>query len=664
MRLGSLFSVVALFLAVSVSVMAQINKEMIDEVRTGIRDTARAEWWGFDKEDATDALQAALNSGARKVIIGKMVSPWTVRPIELPSDIEVIFEEGVVVRALPGAYEDINDCLFRASGRKNIVLNGFGASLIMNKKDYQDETRYQFSEWRHAISLLSSANVTIKGLTISESGGDGIYVGILRDKERDLPNYCKDIVIEDVICDSHHRQGISVISVENLLIRNCRLSRTDGTAPMAGIDFEPNNGNERLVNCVMENCILEDNKAYGFVIHTKLYDTTSPISITLRGCRITGGGRGIVLSMPLKRMNPAKGFVKFEDCHITKTRDAAIEFRNMSANGFKTIFTNCTIENSVVEQPRRSPIMFSMSSGMTHNTGNAEFSNCVVIDNSERPVIQLNNLAGNPVVENVTGNLTHNGTEIDVAAYVTEHKLDVPQVLAVAAINPADLHLREEVQSLERPVVCTTIFRGPVKLALAAKKGERIKVELMYEQINRRFKPIDLELEAAAPSGEPVAVPDLICNQLNEISFTADETGTYLLSCDAKGNMIKIVNSSVPFSLLLPEEGYLPLYRPRGTVYFAVPADISNFKVEIAGQGSETLDAEILLEDDKVASAVDISSPIVFEIECEPAKTVRVGSISFSNVIEDVMLKLPVPLTPVISINKSELMILKEKLAP
>ena len=45
------------------------NAEAVAEVHSGKRTTANAAWWGFNEEDATDALQAAIRSGARKVIV-------------------------------------------------------------------------------------------------------------------------------------------------------------------------------------------------------------------------------------------------------------------------------------------------------------------------------------------------------------------------------------------------------------------------------------------------------------------------------------------------------------------------------------------------------------------------------------------------------------------
>ena len=69
------------------------------EVAEGRRTTANAAWWGFDAEDATEALQAAIDSGARRVVVPNMGSDWIVGPIRLAGHQELFLERGVVVSA-------------------------------------------------------------------------------------------------------------------------------------------------------------------------------------------------------------------------------------------------------------------------------------------------------------------------------------------------------------------------------------------------------------------------------------------------------------------------------------------------------------------------------------------------------------------------------------
>ncbi len=65
----------------------------------GKRAEANAAWWGFDPQESTQALQAAIRSGAKRVVVPRMPGPWIVDKIELESDQEIFFEPGVEVVA-------------------------------------------------------------------------------------------------------------------------------------------------------------------------------------------------------------------------------------------------------------------------------------------------------------------------------------------------------------------------------------------------------------------------------------------------------------------------------------------------------------------------------------------------------------------------------------
>ena len=172
----------------------QKNEQAIREVMTGKRDVARAAWWGYDEKDATAALQAAIDSGAKKVIIEKMPGPWIVDKIKLVGDQELFFEPGVVIEAKKGAFHGRADSLFSAwNDVKNLKLIGPGATLRMHRDDYDNPKEYEKAEWRHAINLHGCENVTIEGLTIAKSGGDGIYLGAGRNHAP-----CRNVTIRDV----------------------------------------------------------------------------------------------------------------------------------------------------------------------------------------------------------------------------------------------------------------------------------------------------------------------------------------------------------------------------------------------------------------------------------------------------------------------------------
>ncbi|MCY3019415.1 MAG: right-handed parallel beta-helix repeat-containing protein [Planctomycetota bacterium] len=256
------------------------DPDAVKEVLAGKRREANAAWWGFSEQDATDALQAAIRSGAAKLTVPDMGKPWRVRPLFLESDQEIVFEKGVVAQAVSGAFRGTGDSLFLADNRHNITLRGYGAEWAMRKEDYQ-KPPYPKAEWRMALSLRSCRNVKVYGLRISRSGGDGIYVG--RSDQKGAPAGCEDVHIKDVVCAGHHRQGISVICARNLLIEDCAFQDTDGTAPEAGIDFEPNRKDEYLTRCAVRNCTFTGNSGYGILFALHLIGD-NPVSICVENC--------------------------------------------------------------------------------------------------------------------------------------------------------------------------------------------------------------------------------------------------------------------------------------------------------------------------------------------------------------------------------------------
>src|SRR5690242_5134838 len=64
--------------------LAQADTAKIAQVKSGTLKTANASWWGFDKDDATQCLQDAINSGVSKLIVDNTGSDWIIsKPIIL-----------------------------------------------------------------------------------------------------------------------------------------------------------------------------------------------------------------------------------------------------------------------------------------------------------------------------------------------------------------------------------------------------------------------------------------------------------------------------------------------------------------------------------------------------------------------------------------------------
>ena len=297
--------VLAMVAAVCAAALAQPRPDLVERVDKGELAEARVSWWGYDAADSTPFIQAALSSRARKVVFDRMEGPWYSLPLKVygKTGFEISFERGAELVAKRGAFTNKVVELLLFQKVKDVRLSGYGASIRMWRCDYA-RAPYCWSEWRHAVSFRGAENVAVEGLRIEESGGDGIYLLDVR-----------GCVIRDVICDRNYRQGISVISAENLLIENCTLSNTRGTPPAAGIDFEPNNMEESLVDCVMRNCTISGNEGAGIdMALVRLNGNSRDVSFRFENCRVLGNRHGLRLGTENPPLNALKGVLEMRNC--------------------------------------------------------------------------------------------------------------------------------------------------------------------------------------------------------------------------------------------------------------------------------------------------------------------------------------------------------------
>lgn len=233
-------------------------------------DVLRVSTLGHDLLDSTEFLQAALDSEHSTIIIDHVPGGWSTRPLFLRrSDVTIIVEPDVMVRAINGAYVGANDCVLTLADVENVTISGYGAKIAMAKPEYKT------GEWRMALKILGCSNVRVEGLTLRDSGGDGVYVG-----RGGTP--CRDITLRDLVVDNNRRQGMSVITVEGLVIEGCSFLNTNGTAPQSGIDFEPNAPDDKLTDIVLRDCWFAGNMTSGVLLAgLPLTPTSTPVSIVI-----------------------------------------------------------------------------------------------------------------------------------------------------------------------------------------------------------------------------------------------------------------------------------------------------------------------------------------------------------------------------------------------
>ena len=583
-RVLVVFCSLILITAVEARPAVALNQRAIAELKAGKTDVAYASWWGFDREDSTAALQAAIHSGAKKVIVEKRDDPWIVTPIQLASDQEIVFEKGVIIQAKKGEFKAATASLFTASLKKNIQLTGAGAILQMRRADYY-QAPYKNAEWRNGISVRSCSNVSISGLVIRETGGDGVYLGVAK---RGVTN--QKITIKDVLFERNYRQGISIISAEDLLIENTVFKETAGTAPMAGVDFEPNLPDECLVNCVLRNCVSENNQGPGYLLYLpNLNRDSKPVSIRFENCQSAGKGRALSCTTRNNTPDSVTGSIHFESCTFKSTDASPVQFLDKPSDVCPITLKNCTIigpENDDVALP---VIQFTARTGVVGKIGGVFFDQCVVKSAAGHPVMSFSDASYIGSVDNVTGTLQvqQGGQQVDYrlntalihkwmppseAGNITPYQTDISRLQPLDTSAPFNSTPRRIVRQ-----------RGLSRYLLYARQGDKVSVRLTYHQLVR-YTGDKMPVTVRTPSGKVIPVAVVPFKQSANCEFTAPETGVYRISCDPGANFVTVDKSS--HRLCLTSEGApIRLMAATGDFYFWVPAGVEKWAVGVFGGG-------------------------------------------------------------------------------
>lgn len=414
---------------------APVRPDLISKVASGELKEARASWWGWNGEDDTAALQAAIDSGVQRLIVDRMDGAWAVKPLEGRSNQTIVFEDGAEVLAKQGEFKGIYDCMFSFRGATNVTMSGSGAVLRMRRMDYHNPP-YRKAEWRHVLNLLSCADVVIEGLVFAESGGDGIYVGNLG---AGAPP-CRNVTIRDCVCERNYRQGISVISADGLLIENTVMKDTWGTPPAAGIDLEPNRPSEVLRRCVVRNCVSSGNQGNGYEIYLgPLVASSAPVDIVFDGCRSFGNDRaGFQYANNRMRENDfPTGGIMVKNCSFEREGEAGVSIVNKPAGSVRIGFLNCLIDSCCVKSPEAADVR--LVPPRLAACDNIRFKNLKVRQSVPREWISgMESSWSAKAADDVRGNMTLSGG----SGGVREIQLDDRWLHEIQGARPSDIDLR------------------------------------------------------------------------------------------------------------------------------------------------------------------------------------------------------------------------------
>lgn len=612
--------------------------------------TVRASRFGWDAKDATGCLRAALASGAKTVRIDRQESDWVLSStVRLPSNVEVVLEDGVTLRAMPERFKGLTDSLLAVIREKNVTLRGEGtARLVMNKADYFDSRRYRIGEWRHAINLMDAERLVISNLTIEASGGDGVYV-----------NGCTLGLIDKVCAVGNARQGVSIISADRLMIRNSRFLRTKGVNPQCGIDIEPHVEKCIVKKVIIDNCAFEGNAAHGFAVNVSgMSDKSEPISVTVRNCTMAGnGGYGIWALLARAAHNPVKGTVRFENCRVEGNALVPLDVSNLCTGALAFAFTNC-----VFDAGDGATAIRIRNGTVRHDVGEISFGNCKVVTSkkSKSPV----SFAGATGV----GVVGARG-DLDWLCGADKKNFDMETLAKKHPPRPELKNFSAAACELKNLVpVCAKAKKGAVKtMSSPMIRGAFSFVQrtpgggefpIVFKGI-RFGQPCEVSVfdQAGTPHDAFTIKPGL-----SEYKYMLRSRGAHVFRFDVqpRGGMWTVRSETPGHGILMTSR--VPLFVVRNQdMYFSAPAGAEEVVVELSPSDGEHITAELIAPDGTVCDRCEKSSVgVLLRGRCtkgRKAETWRLRGIFF---LEDGSVRLGGDAVPVVAFDPDSVLKISE----
>lgn len=601
----------------------------------------RAESFGFHEEDATSALQDAIDSGAKTVIVGNMGKPWIVRPIRLRSDLILIFEKGAEIVAKRGEYKRLGNSMFTARGASRIELRGEDNILRMWKSDYQ-QPPYEKSEWRHCLQFHSCSDVTISGLILEDSGGDGIYLGTTNGQG------CDRFTIRNVKATNHHRQGISIINATDLLIEDCVFNSTDGTNPMAGIDFEPNHPFEKLSNCIVRRTVFNDNAHCGILFALgRLEKTSEPISVLIEDCTIQGNGTAARV-VP-RSLNGVGGKIEFRRCVFADSPAQGISVERKTITGMRILFDQCTFSNLATDSKEDAPIAITSTYGEGESIGGIELRDCVVNDPIDRRPIRYEDKNSLRLID-VTGTLVVQRGDKAEKIQLTQELTDTwfPWTVDLRKYTSVSLEgatlVPLEKGAANRFPAFPGWLRGWANFAITADAASQ---DLHFQIDSRRIGNPDeippIQVEVHAPDGEVSPLINAVVGTPSQYHFTAKKPGTYRIQINGGSHAVACSSETDRVNALATGRGFrtIGIFGPAS---FVVPAGTKSFLLRVAGGGGRELVHAIIRDSTGtvVAEQDNIGEPYQFPLQRKNADQTEVWTVELTTpsegLIEDCLI--------------------------
>ena len=201
---------------------------------------------GDGSTDDTTRIQKALDTCSNITVADGTYMVNAVTHISPNTGNRITLSNGAIIKAIAtdaGTYAIID-----IANKHDVEISG--GTICGDRVAHTGDS----GEWGHCISInTGSEKIYIHDINLVDAWGDGIYF-----------NGCNDVKTYRVHVDNVRRNGYSLISATNFVSQSDYIENTNGTAPQAGVDLEPNTASDYLYNVVFNNLVCKNNATTNF----------------------------------------------------------------------------------------------------------------------------------------------------------------------------------------------------------------------------------------------------------------------------------------------------------------------------------------------------------------------------------------------------------------
>lgn len=576
------------------------NPDMVAKVKSGQIKEARASWWGFNANDSTEFLQAAINSKVPKLIIDSMPNTWNIDPIRLVSNQEIIFEPGAKIAAKRTSFQDRNATLFTLSKVTNVVIRGSSTNIRMYRDDYA-QPPYDMNSLggRHAFSILGSANVTLDGLVISQSGGAGINVDCGSGNPK-IPT--TNLKIQNCTIEKATSYGIRLGGVMGAVIDNLTIREISGSWPGSGITLNSHSANHLLRNIELKNTRIENCKGYAIEVNVSgdRPPKAPPLTVLCQNITATACEMALHYSSHSKNQKYPRGMITFEKCNFSFMRRNAAKISQKPRGSVSITFNNCEFKECCQKLGDDAPD-FELLAGRYNDppVDDLLFKN-VVIYHGEKKRPWISKVEGNWMmddIKNITGNLRvyTEGSKKDYKLDSFWRKANFPP--KSKGVTPNRVEFDPEARNIS--VIDTARgagvslspvqIRGEAMYAFCVERKRVVKLRCRYIPVNKRRSSHPIVIRRYGWKNKSVAeipLPDF--NEEgspdSELSFEVPGGGFYSMEVRGGGNIFTLTYADVPIAIDVSKEAQR--FANAESVTYITPARGKPFAVFVNGNAN------------------------------------------------------------------------------